>query len=41
MTSLRIHGDAVREAAIGDEGLAVGTIGFHRVNAVPAQFKEK
>src|SRR5262249_46932643 len=32
--SLRIHGDAVREVAISDDGLAVGSVGIHRVDAV-------
>src|SRR5262252_1116210 len=41
VTSLDIHGDAVGEAAIGDNGRAVGTIGIHRVNAVPAQFENE
>ena len=37
----RHNGDAVGEAAIGDDGLAVGAIGIHRVNAVPAQFENE
>src|SRR5262249_33070129 len=41
VTSLYIHGDAVGEATIGDDGLAVGTIGIHGVNAVPAQFEDE
>ena len=36
VTSLHIHDDAVGEAAILDDDLAVGTIGIHRVNAVAA-----
>src|SRR5262249_14001853 len=41
VTCLGIHTDAVGEAAIGDDRLAVGTIGIHRVNPVPAQFKNE
>src|SRR5262249_13689676 len=41
LTSLHIHADAVGEAAIGDDGLAVGTIGIHRVDAVRVQFENE
>ena len=37
----RIHDDAIGEVAIGDDGLAVRSIGVHRVNAVAAQFEHK
>jgi hypothetical protein len=36
-----IHDNAVGETAIGDDGLAVGPVGIHRVNAVPAQFEKE
>jgi hypothetical protein len=35
MTCLRVHDDAVGEVATGDDGLAVGAVGIHRVNASP------
>jgi hypothetical protein len=38
MTGLRIHDDAVEEMAIGNDGLQVGVVEIHRVNAVAAQF---
>src|SRR5262249_12409340 len=41
MPRRHIHGDAVGETAIGDDGLAVGAVGIHRVNAVAAQFKNE
>jgi hypothetical protein len=41
MTGLRIHDDAVGEMAIGSDGLAVGAVGIHRVNAVAAQFEKE
>src|SRR6478672_1181203 len=41
MTSLRIHDDAVGEMAIRDNGLAVGAINIHRVNAVAAQLQHE
>src|SRR5262249_9545171 len=41
VTRRHIHSDAVGKAAIGDDGLAVGTIGIHRVYAVPAQFENE
>ena len=41
VASLDIHGDAVGEMAIGDDGLAVGTIGIHGVNAVSTQFENE
>ena len=41
MTRLRIHDDAVGKVAIGDDGLAVGAVGIHRVNAVAAQFENE
>ena len=41
MTGLRIHDDAVGEMAIGDDGLAVGAVEIHRVNAVAAQFENE
>ena len=39
--ALFIDGDAVRDAATGDDGLAIGTVEFHRVNAIAAQFENK
>ncbi|WP_347338803.1 hypothetical protein [Bradyrhizobium vignae] len=41
VTRLYIHDDAVGEAAVGNDDLAVGTIGIHRVNAVTAQFENE
>ena len=41
MTGLRIHDDAVGEMAIGNDGLAVGAVEIHRVNAVAAQFENE
>ena len=41
MTGLDIDDDAVGKVAIGDDGLAVGAVRVHRVNAVAAQFKKK
>jgi hypothetical protein len=41
VTSLYIHDDAIREAAVLDDDFAVGTIGIHRVNAVSAQFENE
>ena len=41
MTGLRIHDDAVGEMAIRDDGLAVGAVRIHRVNAVAAQFENE
>jgi hypothetical protein len=41
VTCLRIHGDAVREAAIGDDRLAVSSIGVHRMDPAAAQFQDE
>src|SRR5262245_6468625 len=41
VTGLHIHGDAVGVATIGDDGLAIGAVGIHRVNAVAAEFKDE
>jgi hypothetical protein len=41
VTCLRIHGDAVGVAAIGDDDLAVGAVRVHRVNTVAAQFENE
>jgi len=41
VTGLGIHDDAVGEMAIGDNGLAVGAVEIHRVNAVAAQFENE
>src|SRR5262249_47817408 len=41
VTGLDIHGDAVGQATIGDDGLAVGAIGIHRVNAASAQLENE
>jgi hypothetical protein len=41
VTGLHIDADAIGEATISDNGLAIGAIGIHRVNAVPAQFENE
>jgi hypothetical protein len=41
MTGLCINDDAVGEMAIGYDGLAVGTVEIHRVNAITAQFENE
>jgi hypothetical protein len=41
ISGVRIHDYAVGEVAIGNDGLAVGSVGTHRVNAIPAQFEKK
>jgi hypothetical protein len=41
MTRLGIHDDAIGEPAFGNDDLVIGTVGIHRVNAAPAQFKKK
>src|SRR5258708_39609430 len=41
MTCLRIHDDAVGEMAIGNNGLAIGAVDIHRVNAVAPQFEKE
>ncbi|MBO0758275.1 MAG: hypothetical protein J2P54_20690 [Bradyrhizobiaceae bacterium] len=41
MTCVRGHDDAVGEMAIATNGLAVGAVDIHRVNAVAAQFEKE
>jgi hypothetical protein len=41
MTGLCIHDDAVGEMAIGNDGLAVGAVEIHQVNAVATQFENE
>jgi hypothetical protein len=41
MTTPRIHDDAVGKVTIRDDGLAVGTVGIHRMNAVLTQFEKE
>ena len=41
MTGLRIHDDAVGELAIGDDGLSVGAVEIHRMNAAAAQLENE
>jgi hypothetical protein len=41
VTRRHIHGDAVGETAIGDDGLAVGAIRIHRMNAAGVQLENE
>ena len=41
MTCLRIHDDAVGKAAIGDDGLFVGPVRIHRVDAASVYFENE
>jgi hypothetical protein len=41
VTGVRVYDDAIGEVTIRDDGLAVGAVGIHRVNAVLAQFEKE
>ena len=41
MTRLRIHDDAVGQMAIGDDGLFVGPVRIHRVDAAGVEFENE